>query len=256
MEKPVILAIVQARMGSTRLPGKVMKEIKGKPLIGYLLERLGHSKTIDKVIVATSVSPSDDPLCAYLQKTDVEVFRGSEEDVLDRFYRAAQGRKPETLVRLTADSPLNDPAVIDRTIEYFLSQPLDYVSNGAKVPMFPDGMDCEVFSFAALEKAWKEAKLPSEREHVTPYIKKPGLFRVGDYPAPRDYSGERWVVDNAEDLAVVSAVIEALYRPGECFGLEDVLAFKKKNPAIFELNKHIVRNEGYEKSLRNDRNSQ
>ncbi len=247
------VAVIQARMGSSRLPGKVMKEIVGKPLVGLLLERLSRSKKIDKLVLATSVNASDDKLCEYVRSLGIDVFRGSENDVLDRVYQAARTYKPSTIVRVTADSPLQDPALIDRVLEFYEKGSYDYVSSGANAPALPDGMDTEIFSFHALERAWKEASLISEREHVTPYIKTSGHFKLGDFHPDRDYSDERLVVDNEEDLPVVRAIFERFYASKPQFGLEDILEFKRCSPEIFRSNENIEKNEGYKKSLAQDR---
>ena len=248
----MILAVVQARMGSSRLPGKVMREVLGKPLIGYLFERLQASRRIQKVILATTTHDSDDALVRYAASHGIEVFRGSENDVLDRIYQAVKAYKPKALVRVTADSPLSDHQLIDQAIDYFLTGGFDYVSSGANPPAFPDGLDTEVFSFQALERAWKEAKLKSEREHVTAYIKKSKDLKLGDFKADQDYSDERWVVDNEEDFILIKAILENLYKPGVYFGLNEILAFKNKNPELFLINRHIQKNEGYQKSLKED----
>lgn len=247
------VAVVQARMGSSRLPGKVMKEMAGKPMIGHLFERVSRSKKINKVILATSANASDDVLCAYAASLGIEVFRGSENDVLDRIYQAVKLYRPKAIVRVTADSPLQDPVILDAAIDFFLASGLDYVSSGANPPVFPDGMDSEIFTFIALEKAWRESTLLSEREHVTPYIKNSGHFNIGDFHPDIDYSAERWVVDNEEDYVLVRAIFEALYYDKPEFGIKEIMDFKSKNKEIFSLNKSIKKNEGYFKSLEKDR---
>ena len=176
----MIYAIVQARMKSTRLPGKVLKMVNGKPLIEILLYRLSQSKKIDKIILATSEKPENDLLVETVEKLGFEVFRGSENDVLNRYYQAAKQQHPDIVVRITGDCPLIDYQVTDQVINYFLENDFDYVCNGDP-PTFPDGLDTEVFTFESLEKASKEASQQHEREHVTSFIRESGLFRVDNY---------------------------------------------------------------------------
>lgn len=251
----MILAVVQARMGSSRLPGKVMRPIMGRPLIGYLLERLRCSKKIGAIVVATTTSSQDDGLRDYVEQNGIEVFRGEEEDVLDRYYQAAKPKKPSAVCRITADCPLIDYEVVDRVIDLYGSGRYDYVSNVLKRPVYPKGMDTEVIRYEALETAWKEATLPSDREHVTPYFYKsaPKRFERADLHPETDFFEERWTVDHEEDFVLVRTIFEHLYKKGSYFGLKEILAFQKSYPALFEINRHIDRNEGYHKSLEKDR---
>lgn len=246
------LAIVQARMASSRLPGKVMREVMGKPLIALMLERLKLSQKINKIIVATSTDASNDVLCTFLKTQDIEIYRGREEDVLDRFYQAAKLYSAQTVIRVTADCPLIDPKIVDQVVEKYETNSFDYVATASDAPGYPDGLDVEVFSFAALEDAWKDADKASDREHVTPYIKTSGRFRRGILRPDLDHCGERWTVDNEEDLIVVKNILESLYRPGKYFGMQDVLDYKKRDPEAFKMNRHLQRNEGYAKSLAKD----
>jgi len=166
----VIIAIIQARMGSSRFPGKTLADLAGRPMLSRVVERVSQSRAIDKVVVATSIAVGDDPIAEFCAKEGVLCFRGSEDDVLDRFYRAAKEHGADVVVRITADCPLIDAAVIDRVVERFQSGDCDYASNVLHYT-YPDGLDTEVFSMAALAEAWREAKKPSEREHVTPYLR-------------------------------------------------------------------------------------
>jgi spore coat polysaccharide biosynthesis protein SpsF (cytidylyltransferase family) len=166
----VIVAIIQARMGSSRLPGKTIADVAGRPLLLHVVERTQRARRVDKVVVATTDRSSDDPIADLCQREGIQCFRGSEDDVLDRFYRTAQAHGADVVVRITADCPLIDAAVIDKVIARFQAGDCDYVSNILRYT-YPDGLDTEVFSFAALERAWREAKKPSEREHVTPYLR-------------------------------------------------------------------------------------
>ena len=246
------LAILQARVSSSRLPGKVLKPILGRPMLELQLERVMRAARIDRLVVATSVEASDDPIVESCRKTGVAVFRGNLTDVLDRYYHAAAPYRPDTIVRLTGDCPLADPAVIDYAIEYFLTHDLDYVGNCVE-RTYPIGLDVEVFRFVCLEKSWREARLPSEREHVTPFIKNhPEWFSLGHIKSPVDLSHHRWTVDEPQDFAFVTAVYEALYPHNPRFTTDDILAYLSVHPEIMMLNYHIVHGAGYEKSLRED----
>ena len=244
-------ALIQARMTSTRLPGKVMAEVAGFPLIHHVVSRVQSAHLVHTTILATTDRPTDDVLAQYCQETDVPCFRGSEADVLDRFYQAACSSGADTVVRLTADCPLLDPQVMDKVIGVFREGDYDYASN-TLVRTYPDGLDTEVFSFCALEKAWREARLESEREHVTPYIwKHPELFRLGSVVDDHDHSQLRWTVDEPRDLAFVREVYAHLGTTS-VFGMSDVLALLHRHPELLLLNEGIVANEGYERSMGED----
>jgi len=232
----MIGAIVQARMLSKRLPGKVLKEILGKPVIGHVLERLSRSKKIDRIVLATSVDKSNDPLEAYVRSIGTDVFRGSEEDVLDRYYQCAKEFGADVIVRVTADCPLLDHRVVDQVIARFLKEKADYVSNVVELT-FPDGLDTEVFSMAALSKAWKEAKAQGEREHVTTLFRQSDRFSKVNVANETDLSTERWTVDYAEDFKVITAIFAALHPRDPDFGMQDVLKFKREHPEVFAINK-------------------
>ncbi|MBF0522455.1 MAG: glycosyltransferase family protein [Candidatus Omnitrophica bacterium] len=247
----MILAIVQARMSSSRLPGKVLKTVLGKPMIQHLLERLSMSKKIDKVVVATSVDAESDPLHDFVKSIGFDVYRGSEEDVLDRFYQAAKKYQPQTVVRITGDSPLLDPAICDGAIGVYEKDKVDYVHTG---PTFAEGLDCEVLSFKSLEVAWKESKLKSEREHVTQYLHKhPELFKKITLGNKTDDSKYRFTLDEEEDFIVIKTILEEFARKGKPhFTAEDIKSFLDNRRDIYEINAHIVRNEGLLKSLKED----
>jgi glutamate-1-semialdehyde 2,1-aminomutase len=248
----MIVAILQARISSSRLPGKVLKPILGRPMLALQIERIRRSKGIDQLVVATSQDPQDDALEALCRELGVECYRGSLEDVLDRFYRAAEAHNPDLVVRLTGDCPLFDPEVLDRVIAEHLASGKDYTSN-ALPPTFPDGLDCEVFSFRCLEAAWREATQPSQREHVTPFINRQGhRFKLGNTVNSTDLSGLRWTVDNAPDFEFVCRVYESLYPGKPDFGMQDVLNLLAKNPDLSRINEKIQRNEGYVRSLKKD----
>jgi spore coat polysaccharide biosynthesis protein SpsF (cytidylyltransferase family) len=245
----MIGAIVQARMASTRLPGKVLLPLAGKPILWHVVSRVGTSRLIKKVVVATTDRKEDDAICDFCRKNGIDFFRGSEDDVLDRFYRAAKKFRFNAVVRVTADCPLHDPVVIDRVIGEYAKGGYDYVTN-ANPPTYPDGLDVEVFSFAALERAWKEARLKSEREHVTPYIRNSGLFRLGNVANNSDLSSYRWTLDQPEDFEFIKSVYAAMKK--DAFGMDDVLALLGRHPELLGINAGIGRNEGYAKSLRED----
>lgn len=249
-----VLAIIQARIGSTRLPGKMLLPIvDNKGALELMLERVRRARQLQKIVVATTTSPSDDRLVELCKNLGFEVFRGSKDDVLDRYYQAANSfGKPDVIVRLTGDCPLHDPAVIHKVVRFFLDSDFDYVCN-TDPPTYPDGLDCEVFSFVALENAWLNAALKSEREHVTPYIRKnPAIFKKGNVKNEEDFSDKRWTLDNEEDLQFLKDVFGHLYDGGKLFSMQQVLQYLHENPAVEQLNSHIGRNEGYAKSLQQD----
>ncbi len=248
----MILGVLQARLGSTRLPGKVLKPILGKPMLSLQLQRLGRCRRMDALSVATSADPKDDAIETLCREMQVPCFRGSEEDVLDRVYRAARVYGPRHVVRLTGDCPLTDPAVVDEVIAEHLAGDYDYTSN-CRVLTFPDGLDAEVMRFTCLEEAWREARLPSHREHVTPFLhQQPDRYELGSVTAEADYSYYRWVVDRAEDLELVNSVYRALYPRDPHFTWRDVLALVEEKPELAELNAGIPRDEGWSRSLEED----
>ncbi|MEP7242284.1 MAG: aminotransferase class III-fold pyridoxal phosphate-dependent enzyme [Gammaproteobacteria bacterium] len=237
------VAIVQARMGSTRFPDKVMRPIRGAPMIELLLARLSKAKTVDQIVLATSSDPRNDRLADYVRELGFAVYRGSEQDVLDRYYNAAKESSADVVVRITGDCPLVDPAVVDSVVGRWNDARTDYASNCAPAS-FPDGMDVEVFSFAALETAAREARASEEREHVTPFIRNPERFTQANEVHGSDESGKRWTVDEPEDFDVVKRVFEH-FHPRRDFSWLEVLALQAEHPDWFELNAHLVRNEGF-----------
>lgn len=246
------LAILQARMSSSRLSGKVLKPILGIPMLLRQIERVNRSKKIDKLVVATSLDPSDDPIRQLCQSSGIECFRGSMSDVLDRFYQASLKFPADHIVRLTADCPLADPAVIDHVIEFYDEGEFDYASNAIE-PTFPDGLDVEIFRTQCLHEAWNEAQLPSEREHVTPFIhKRSSRYRIGHYKNSSDLSSLRWTVDEEVDFQLITKIYNCLYLQKNDFTMTDVLDFLDKNPPLKTINTQLHRNEGLEKSLRKD----
>ncbi|MDB5526930.1 MAG: aminotransferase [Devosia sp.] len=236
------IAIVQARMASSRLPGKVLRDLGGRPMIDFLLARLAAARQLDAIVLATSTDPRDDELAAHVAGLGHHVARGSQDDVLDRYYQAARNQQADIVVRVTGDCPLMDSAVVDRAVAAFKAGDVDYASNVAP-PTFPDGIDIEVFSFGALERAWNETRDTHDREHVTPYIRGSGKFRTLNVAHDSDESAQRWTVDEFEDLEVVRAVV-AHFAPRTDFGWEDVLALSRQQPELFAANRHLIRNEG------------
>jgi len=247
----MILAIVQARMSSSRLPGKVLKEVKGKPLIGYLLERLSASKRINKIMVATTIDKDDDAVYNYVRSLKFDVYRGSNEDVLSRYYFAAEKYKPDSVMRITGDCPLIDPGICDRLIDFYIKEKADYACLS---PRFAEGLDCEVFGFKVLEAMYKNAKKKSEREHVSLFLhNNPGMFNKKILDNTADDSKYRITVDEPEDFEVAKAIIENLYKSNsDFFDFQAIKKFLDKNPGISRKNSHIIRNEGLLKSLQND----
>lgn len=236
------IAIIQARMGSTRFPNKVMRTINGVPMIELLIKRLARSKRIDRIILATSDDPRNKPLANHVRELGYDVFQGSENDCLDRYYQAARPHQPNTVVRITGDCPLIDPELVDQVIAAYEAQTVDYISNTSP-PTYPDGLDTEVFSFCALEQAAQQATESAAREHVTPFIRESGLFKTGNVVYEQDFSQERWTVDETADFEVITAVFNH-FHPRTDFGWLEVMALSRAQPAIFQANQHLIRNEG------------
>lgn len=246
------VAMIQARCGSTRLPNKVLADLCGKPVLQRVIERVQKSKNIDEVMVVTSIERNNLPLIKLCTELDVRVFVGSETDVLDRYYQAARLISPDYIARITADCPLYDWNTLDDMIES-INPKTDYyrISNEE----FPDGLDTEIISFKALRKAWKDARLVSEREHVTLYIKNhPEEFSLQDYVFPIPNTGHyRWTLDEQSDYQMIDAVYKYFtYMGKEDFGVNDIIDYLNSHPEIEALNGGIVRNEGLLKSLRED----
>lgn len=240
-----MLTLLQARTSSSRLPAKVLRPLLGVPMILRQIERIRRASKIGRLVLVTSTDPSDDQLAALCAEQGVDCHRGSLNDVLDRFYQAASRFGAANIVRLTGDCPLTDPDVIDRTIDAFLQGDYDYLSN-ALHPSFPDGLDVEVCRFETLATAWREAVLPSQREHVMPFIyQHPERFRIGYYRHTQDLSHLRWTVDQPADFAFVEAVYERLYPAKPDFGMQDVLTLLENEPGLLDLNRQIPRNEGF-----------
>lgn len=237
-----IEVFVQARMGSTRFPGKILTPILGKPLLYYLVERLRRIKKVNAIRILTSDQPQDDVVEAFCKENNLSCYRGSEDDVLARYYCAAKRWNPEAIIRITSDCPLIEPAVVDRIIEVYkeTKPPYDYVSNTI-MRTFPRGLDAEIFSRKALEQAHQYGITRADREHVTPYIyKNPSKFRLGSVTSPLNLSHHRWTVDTPEDLALIKLIYEELYPRNPNFTIEDIAALLDKHPEWVALNAHVV----------------
>ena len=224
-----IVAIIQARMNSNRLPGKVLKDICGKSMLSRVVQRVNFATSLDKVVVATSDTSVDDSVESECHELGVSVFRGSEDDVLDRFFQAALIHKAEVAVRITADCPLIEPAIIDKVLQAFLSSDVDYASN-TLLRTYPRGLDVEVISIQALTVAWKNSIKPYHRVHVTPYIyENANLFKLLSITNSTDWSRYRWTVDTPEDLQFMRRVYEIL-GGNKLFGWTDVLKLCEREP--------------------------
>ena len=240
-------------MGSTRLKNKMVSPIMGKPLLAHVIKRVKEAKTIDSVIVATTVNPADKTIIRIASKCGVASFMGSEEDVLDRYYRAAKEFRVSTIIRVTGDCPLIDPHLIDIIVRRYLEGDCDYVTNTMPLT-YPDGLDASAFSFKTLERAWREATLASEREHVTAYIRKnPDIFKIVNIASPVNLSHLRWSVDEERDLEFIRQVYAYLYKEEPMFYTEDVLHLLSEHPELLKINQGIPTNEGYAKSLKEDK---
>jgi spore coat polysaccharide biosynthesis protein SpsF (cytidylyltransferase family) len=245
------LCIIQARMGSTRLPGKVLKRVNGVAMLEYEIKRVGRAKKVNKIVVATSNKKIDDRIEKLCEKLGIDCFRGSENDVLDRYYRCSS-RYPQynNIIRIMGDCPLVDPVIIDETVSFFEKNNFDFTSNAERnKESFPDGLDVDVFKRSVLELAAEKAKLPSEREHVVPYIRENKKFKKGYYSAKHDFSHFRLVLDEQFDFEI----IEFLIKNSELTdGYLHHISLLTKNPKVMLKNIHIKRNEGFLKSLKED----
>ena len=245
-----VIAIVLARMNSARLPGKVLMSLANKPVLAHIVERLSYCKLVDKILIATSHERSDNPIAEYCENNNINYYRGNLDDVLDRYYQAAKTYNAETILRVTGDCPAIDPIVVDAVIAGYLSNKYDLYGLGGE---FPDGLDCTVFSFLALEKAWKESKLKSEREHVCPYMEKnPQMFNNGMLELFKGLEKHRWTLDTPNDYDLLSKVFNKLYREKTPFLTHEILQFFQNHPKLLEINSDIVRNEGYLKSIQEE----
>lgn len=251
----VIYAIIQARMGSTRLPGKVMMDLCGSPVIEHVVNRLKKSNLIDKIIIATSHDSNNQLIIDFCKERGIDYFVGNEDDVLDRYYQAAinfQIKDDDLIIRITSDCPLIDSFVVDKVIEEHVSNNNDYTTNVLDCT-YPDGLDCEVFNFSTLKDAWINANLSSQREHVTLYIRdNPEKFKLGNVKNDVDLSDLRWTLDEQEDFIFINEVYKNLYINNSFFTMDDVLNLINEKPELLEINSKFTRNEGLQKSLNED----
>ena len=249
------IAIIQARTGSNRLPGKIMMEIEGKTMLEYMIERVSKSKKLDKIIIATTNKKNDDVIVSLAKKLNIDYFRGSEDDVLDRYYNASKKFNADIVVRLCSDSPLLDGKIVDNILEEYLSGDYDYVGNLSPSPRtFPDGLGVEVFSSELLNDAQLNAKKPSEREHVTFYMwMQPKKYKIHRVDYKNDSSKYRFNLDYAEDYKFLKKIFENFYKNNRNFDIESVITWLEKNPEIFKINSMIQSNQGWLKSFDNDK---
>jgi len=247
-----IIALIQARRGSTRLPGKVLLDLEGKTVLEHVIDRVSASRFINDVIIATTVRKEDLNIVKLCADLGISVYCGSVDDVLDRYYETARLFGADHIVRITSDCPMIDPSVIDDVIGLHLRENADYTTNTLK-ETYPDGQDVEIFTFGSLKNSWKNAKLASEREHVTPYIRKSPEYKLVNMECRKNLSNKRWTLDNSEDYEFIKIIFENLYGRNPLFGMEEILKFIDEKPEIERINENIVRNEGYKKSLREDR---
>ena len=233
--------IVQARMTSTRLPGKVLKEVLGKSLLAYQIERLRKVKLADNIVIATTVNATDDRIVEFCMENDVDYYRGSEQDVLARYMGAARKYSSQTIVRVTSDCPLIDPDVVDRVISTFVraAGKADYVSN-TLLRTYPRGLDTEVFSYPVLEEAFSRGADPAEREHVTPYIyHRPDRFCLLSVAQDTDLSAHRWTVDTQEDFDLIRLMLESLYPIKPDFRMKDCIELLENHPDWIAINRNV-----------------
>ncbi|HRY85837.1 MAG TPA: glycosyltransferase family protein [Candidatus Omnitrophota bacterium] len=232
------VAIIQARMGSTRLPGKILNDLGGRPMLSHVVERTSRAKHLDGVVVATTLLGPDDVVAEYCRRSKIPCFRGEEADVLDRYYQTAKFFGIKTIARITADCPFIEPVIVDKMLEIFQSDLYDYVSNTIAPRTFPRGLDAEVFSFSALEKAWKNDKNPAWREHVTPFLyHHPELFKAFVFKNDQDLSDMRWTVDTAEDFEFAKKLYAAIGH--NRFLWTDILRLLQKNPDWPRINQNV-----------------
>ncbi len=236
-----IIVIIQARMGSTRLSEKVMKTLCGKTVLAHDIERVKQSKNIDDIVIATTINSNDDIIVEEALKCGVKVFRGSEEDVLSRYYFAAKENNTDIIIRITSDCPLIDPIILDEIIKFYLNNDYEVVTNASSdlsQRTYPRGLDIEIFSFNILEQAYNNAKEKYQREHVTPYIYE-NSNKIYYFKNPINYSKYRWTLDTEEDLKLISKIYEYLYKGKHDFYLKDIINLMEQKPELYEINKHI-----------------
>ena len=248
----MIGCIIQARMGSTRLPGKVMLDVESnKTVLYFVIKQLQSCKLVDKIIVATTTLEDDKQIANFSKQLGIDSFRGSSDNVLDRYYQCAKEYSVSTIVRIPSDKPLIDPEIVDNVVSMFMNSSYDYITNFLPNPTFPSGTEVEVFSINALKKAWEKAKLPSEKEHVTPYFTNhEDEFKITHIENSENLSHLSWAVDRIEDLKLVRKIVSKIKkRP---IMMKDIVDLFAKEPALVEINKNVNRKEGNLKSMKED----
>ena len=248
----MIGCIIQTRMSSTRLPGKVMKKLdKQKTVLDYVIDQISNSKLIDKIIIATTNESEDDVIVEYAKHHGLLYFRGSTLNVLDRYYQCAKKFNLQTIVRVTSDNPLNDPVIIDELIKKFLDEKYDYGTNELK-RSFPQGIFVQVYSIETLEKNWRNAQLPSEKEHVSPYIEKnQNIFKILNLEFEKNISNLRFTIDRESDLIFIKEIVKRIKKSPT--NLKELITICKKEPDLIKINKEHVIDEGYKKSIIEDK---
>ena len=246
-----ITAIIQARTGSNRFPKKMLHKIDNETMIWHVINRIKNVKSIQQIVLVTTEREEDQKLLEIAKKSEINGFVGKEIDVLDRFFQCAKKFDADPIIRITGDCPLIDPFLIEKMIQFFLENKFDYISNRIE-PTFPDGLDTEIFTFHAIEKAKLNARLKSDLEHVTPYItKNPELFKIFDFKNNKNLSEMRWCVDEKEDLEFVKKIYDEL-NPKIIFSMDEILNVIKKDPKLLKINAGKIRDQGYLDSLKND----
>jgi spore coat polysaccharide biosynthesis protein SpsF (cytidylyltransferase family) len=251
----MIVAIIQARTGSSRLPNKVLSEVAGTSLLELYVNRVRKCLLLDKIVIATTNKQEDGAIELLANHIGIEVYRGSENDLLDRYYKCAIEHKAEVVVRLTPDDCFVDPPTVDRAVQIFKDNKVDFVTNHFD-PTFPEGLDVEVYSINALKKSWELAKLASEREHVFPYIQNnQEQFKIINFKQDINYSHLRWTIDYECDLDMMKVVYNHLYGKNPCFQQDDIISLLEEHPEIATINSHIKRKEGVNKTKAMDNNT-
>lgn len=236
-----VVAIIQARMGSIRLPAKVMMELCGKTVLEHVINRVKRAKEIDEIVIATTILDRDDIIADEAARCGVKYYRGSEDDVLSRYYEAAKENNADIIVRITSDCPLIDPNIVDSIVKYYKNSNYDIVTNAGidlTQRTYPRGLDTEVFSFATLKEAYERATEKHQREHVTPYIYE-NSNKIFIYKIDIDFSMYRWTLDTPEDFELISKVYDELYSENDIFLFDDILELFQRRPELVEINKHI-----------------
>jgi spore coat polysaccharide biosynthesis protein SpsF len=248
----MLTAIIQARLSSTRFPRKVFANICKKPLIWHIVDRLRYCQSITDVVLATTENPADDELAQWGHNNKLKVFRGSESDVLSRYYFAAKKFNADNILRITSDDPFKDPDVIDNVYKIYYEGQLDFAYNN-NPPSFPEGLDTEIFSFSSIKKAYQDSKDPFEREHVTQYFyRNSDLFKQKNFSYKSDLSYLRWTIDTQEDLSMVSIIYEKLYKENQIFKLDDILKLIEQNQFLTRMNQNVKRSSMYTNTKKTD----